>query len=63
MRKIYMTPKMEEEKVEMPIICELGDGTTPSELGPDDTDTKSRHAFDDEAAIASMNGSAKMSLW
>ncbi len=54
---------MKEEKVEMPIICELGDGTTPSELGPDDTDTKSRHAFDDEAAIASMNGSTKMSLW
>ena len=58
-----MTHKMKEEKVEMHIICELGDGTTPSELGPDDTDTKSRHAFDDEAAIASMNGSAKMSLW
>lgn len=54
---------MKEEKVEMPIICELGDGTTPSELGPGDADAKSRHAFDDEAAIASMNGSAKMSLW
>ena len=54
---------MKEEKVEMPIICELGDGTTPSELGPDDTDTKSRHTFDDEAAIASMKGSTEMSLW
>ena len=52
---------MKEEKVEMPIICELGDGSP--EIDGEDVDTKSRHAFDDEAAIASMNGSTKMSLW
>lgn len=51
---------MKEEDVKIPVICG-GDGSP--EIDGQDVDTKSRHAFDDEAAIASMNGSAKMSLW
>jgi|GEM_PF-2735275 hypothetical protein len=60
MKKLYMTPIMKEEDVKIPVICG-GDGSP--EIDGGDVDTKSRHAFDDEAAIASMNGSTKMSLW
>ncbi len=60
MKKLYMTPIMKEEDVKIPVICG-GDGSP--EIDGGDVDTKSRHAFDDEAAIVSMNGSTEMSLW
>ena len=57
MKKLYMTPQLMNTDVKIQSTVLENSGET------DEIDPKSRHAFDDEAAIASMNGSTKMSLW